>query len=159
MRSAVLSGGVSLRSHSSTVAPPLENLLLESFKSNSAVKDWGKRLSRRVHSSSRRKACRASPQSGRLLHFGVLRFTGADSLSFLQGQLSNDTRRLEEGRNLYERSVLRYRLGPFWGPLAYHLSRFSTINRWGRSFVTNTRLGHYIFSKFSVKFGGMVWVR
>ncbi len=66
---------------------------------------------------------------------------------------------LEEGRNLYERSVLRYRLGPFWGPLAYHLSRFSAINKWGRSFVTNTRLGHYIFSKFSVKFGGMVWVR
>jgi radical SAM superfamily enzyme YgiQ (UPF0313 family) len=66
---------------------------------------------------------------------------------------------LEEGRNLYERSVLRYRLGPFWGPIAYHLSRFPAINKWGRSFVTNTRLGHYIFSKFSVKFGGMVWVR
>jgi len=40
------------------------------------------------------------PQSGRLQHLGVLRFTGADSLSFLQGQLSNDTRRLAENRTL-----------------------------------------------------------
>jgi folate-binding protein YgfZ len=39
----------------------------------------------------------AQPQSGRLLHLGVLRFTGPDSLSFLQGQVSNDTRRLTEG--------------------------------------------------------------
>jgi folate-binding protein YgfZ len=37
------------------------------------------------------------PQSGRLRHLGVLRFTGPDSLSFLQGQVSNDTRRLTEG--------------------------------------------------------------
>jgi folate-binding protein YgfZ len=43
----------------------------------------------------------APPQSGHLLHFGVLRFTGPDSLSFLQGQVSSDTRRLEEGRNLF----------------------------------------------------------
>jgi folate-binding protein YgfZ len=42
----------------------------------------------------------APPLSGRLLHFGILRFTGPDALSFLQGQVSNDTRRLEEGRNL-----------------------------------------------------------
>ena len=39
----------------------------------------------------------AQPQSGRLPHLGVLRFTGPDSLSFLQGQVSNDTRRLTEG--------------------------------------------------------------
>jgi folate-binding protein YgfZ len=39
----------------------------------------------------------ALPQSGRLPHLGVLRFTGPDSLSFLQGQVSNDTRRLAEG--------------------------------------------------------------
>jgi folate-binding protein YgfZ len=39
-------------------------------------------------------------QSGRLPHFGVLRFTGPDSSSFLQGQVSNDTRRLEEGRSM-----------------------------------------------------------
>ena len=58
----------------------------------------------------------ATPQSGRLLHFGVLRFTGPDSLSFLQGQLSNDTRRLEEGRNLLaaysnpQGRVLKYEL-------------------------------------------------
>ncbi len=37
------------------------------------------------------------PHSGRLHHLGVLRFTGPDSLSFLQGQVSNDTRRLSEG--------------------------------------------------------------
>jgi anaerobic magnesium-protoporphyrin IX monomethyl ester cyclase len=66
---------------------------------------------------------------------------------------------LERGRNLYERSVLRYRLGPFFGAIAYFLSRLPAINKFGRSFVTNTKLGHYIFSKFSVKFGGMVWVR
>jgi hypothetical protein len=66
---------------------------------------------------------------------------------------------LERGRNLYERSVLRYRLGPFFGGIAYFLSRLPAINKFGRSFVTNTKLGHYIFSKFSVKFGGMVWVR
>jgi radical SAM superfamily enzyme YgiQ (UPF0313 family) len=66
---------------------------------------------------------------------------------------------LERGRNLYERSVLRYRLGKFFGTIAFYLSRSPLINRWGRSFVTNTRLGHYIFSKFSLKFGGMVWLR
>jgi tRNA-modifying protein YgfZ len=42
----------------------------------------------------------APPQSGRLPHFGVLRFTGPDSLSFLQGQVSNDTRRLAESQSL-----------------------------------------------------------
>jgi folate-binding protein YgfZ len=42
----------------------------------------------------------APPQSGRLPHLGVLRFTGPDSLSFLQGQVSNDTRRLAENRGL-----------------------------------------------------------
>jgi anaerobic magnesium-protoporphyrin IX monomethyl ester cyclase len=66
---------------------------------------------------------------------------------------------LEKGRNLYERSVLRYRLGKFFGTIAYTLSRMPFVNKWGRSFVTNTRLGHFIFSKFSTKFGGMVWVR
>ena len=66
---------------------------------------------------------------------------------------------LEKGRNLYEWSVLRYRLGHFVGTFAYYLSRLPMINRWGRSFVTNTQLGHTIFSKFSEKFGGMVWVR
>jgi folate-binding protein YgfZ len=39
----------------------------------------------------------AQTQSGRLRHLGVLRFTGPDSLSFLQGQVSNDTRPLTEG--------------------------------------------------------------
>jgi tRNA-modifying protein YgfZ len=42
----------------------------------------------------------APPQSGRLPHFGVLRFTGPDSLSFLQGQVSSDTRRLAESQSL-----------------------------------------------------------
>ena len=40
------------------------------------------------------------PQSGRLLHLGVLRFTGPDSSSFLQGQVSNDTRRIADGQSL-----------------------------------------------------------
>ena len=39
----------------------------------------------------------STPQSGRLPHLGVLRFTGPDSLSFLQGQVSNDTRALSAG--------------------------------------------------------------
>lgn len=42
----------------------------------------------------------APPQSGRLLHLGVLRFTGPDSSSFLQGQVSNDTRRIADGQSL-----------------------------------------------------------
>lgn len=36
----------------------------------------------------------ASTSFGRLRHLGVLRFTGADALSFLQGQVSNDMQRL-----------------------------------------------------------------
>jgi hypothetical protein len=42
----------------------------------------------------------SEPQSGRLPHLGILRFTGPDSLSFLQGQVSNDTRRLSSGNPL-----------------------------------------------------------
>jgi len=38
----------------------------------------------------------ASASSGRLAHLGILRFTGADALSFLQGQVSNDTQRLTD---------------------------------------------------------------
>jgi folate-binding protein YgfZ len=38
--------------------------------------------------------------SGRLLHLGLLRFSGADRFTFLQGQLSNDTRRLAAGKPL-----------------------------------------------------------
>jgi folate-binding protein YgfZ len=34
--------------------------------------------------------------SGRLAHLGILRFSGADALSFLQGQVSNDTQPLRE---------------------------------------------------------------
>lgn len=41
-----------------------------------------------------------SAASGRLAYLGILRFTGADTLSFLQGQLSNDTQRLNEGTPL-----------------------------------------------------------
>src|ERR1700722_20051898 len=43
----------------------------------------------------------ASPRPGRLHHLGVLRFTGPDSVSFLQGQVSNDTRRLAEGQCVF----------------------------------------------------------
>jgi tRNA-modifying protein YgfZ len=42
----------------------------------------------------------ASASSGRLTHLGVLRFTGADALAFLQGQVSNDTQRLTENTPL-----------------------------------------------------------
>ena len=42
----------------------------------------------------------AIPPSGRLPHLGALRFTGPDSLSFLQGQVSNDTRPLAEKQSL-----------------------------------------------------------
>lgn len=38
--------------------------------------------------------------SGRLAHLGLLRFTGADARSFLQGQLSNDTDLLAQGRTV-----------------------------------------------------------
>jgi folate-binding protein YgfZ len=37
-------------------------------------------------------------QSGRLAHLGLIRIKGPDAQSFLQGQVSNDTRRLAEGR-------------------------------------------------------------
>jgi folate-binding protein YgfZ len=43
---------------------------------------------------------RAIPASGRLFHLGALRFSGPDSLSFLQGQVSNDTRPLAQGRGI-----------------------------------------------------------
>jgi tRNA-modifying protein YgfZ len=39
-------------------------------------------------------------QPTRLAHLGVLRFSGVDSLSFLQGQVSNDTKRLAEKKPL-----------------------------------------------------------
>jgi hypothetical protein len=38
----------------------------------------------------------AAAASGRLAHLGILRFSGADALTFLQGQISNDTQRLTE---------------------------------------------------------------
>ncbi|MGO9036552.1 MAG: YgfZ/GcvT domain-containing protein [Steroidobacteraceae bacterium] len=37
------------------------------------------------------------PASGQLHHMGLLRFSGPDALVFLQGQVSNDTRRLSAG--------------------------------------------------------------
>ena len=40
------------------------------------------------------------PTTSRLPHLGLLRFSGPDAQSFLQGQVSNDTRRLAEGRSL-----------------------------------------------------------
>src|SRR6202035_4933145 len=42
----------------------------------------------------------ASASSGRLTHLGVLRFTAADALPFLQGQVSNDTQRLTQNTPL-----------------------------------------------------------
>jgi len=40
------------------------------------------------------------PASGLLPHIGLLRFTGPDAHAFLQGQVSNDVRRLSEGSPL-----------------------------------------------------------
>jgi folate-binding protein YgfZ len=42
----------------------------------------------------------AAPASGSLPYLGVIRFAGPDAASFLQGQLSNDTRRLAAGATL-----------------------------------------------------------
>jgi tRNA-modifying protein YgfZ len=39
--------------------------------------------------------------SGHLSHFGILRFSGPDALSFLQGQISNDTNRLADRSSLF----------------------------------------------------------
>ena len=39
-------------------------------------------------------------ESGLLPHLAIMRFTGPDAQSFLQGQVSNDTRRLAENRSL-----------------------------------------------------------
>jgi hypothetical protein len=41
-----------------------------------------------------------TPSLGRLSQFGLVRFSGPDNLSFLQGQLSNDTNRLTAGAPL-----------------------------------------------------------
>ena len=38
----------------------------------------------------------SSHSASRLAHLGILRFSGADALPFLQGQVSNDTQRLNE---------------------------------------------------------------
>jgi folate-binding protein YgfZ len=43
----------------------------------------------------------AALASGRLSHLGILRFSGPDALSFLQGQISNDTNRLAERSSLF----------------------------------------------------------
>jgi len=42
-----------------------------------------------------------SAQSARLPHLGILRFSGADALSFLQGQISNDTQQLTENTPVF----------------------------------------------------------
>jgi folate-binding protein YgfZ len=50
--------------------------------------------------STRAPTGNATPALGRLSQFGLVRFSGPDSLSFLQGQLSNDTNRLAAGAPL-----------------------------------------------------------
>ena len=42
-----------------------------------------------------------SAAPARLPHLGVLRFSGSDALSFLQGQISNDAQRLAHGKPLF----------------------------------------------------------
>jgi len=51
-------------------------------------------------SGTRAPAGNAAPSLGRLSQFGLARFSGPDNLSFLQGQLSNDTNRLTVGAPL-----------------------------------------------------------
>lgn len=65
---------------------------------------------------------------------------------------------LRLGYKLYERSILRYRLGHALGTLAYWVTRIQLVHWAGRRLVTNTRLGAMIFDKLGVKFGGMVWL-
>ena len=43
----------------------------------------------------------ASARSARLPHLGILRFSGADALTFLQGQISNDTQGLTENKTVF----------------------------------------------------------
>jgi tRNA-modifying protein YgfZ len=43
----------------------------------------------------------AASASGRISHLGILRFTGPDASSFLQGQISNDTNRLTDRSPLF----------------------------------------------------------
>lgn len=66
---------------------------------------------------------------------------------------------LRQGRAINEWSVLRHRMGKTLGAIAFYVTRWKFLHRMGRTFVTNTRIGHYIFSSLSSRFGGMVWVR
>jgi folate-binding protein YgfZ len=50
--------------------------------------------------STRGPEATAAPTLGTLSQFGLVRFSGPDNLSFLQGQLSNDTNRLTVGAPL-----------------------------------------------------------
>src|SRR6202051_5035461 len=50
--------------------------------------------------STRAPTDNATPVLGRLSQFGLVRFSGPDNLSFLQGQLSNDANRLTAGAPL-----------------------------------------------------------
>src|ERR1700690_3155051 len=69
----------------------------------------------------------SKPQSGRLLHLGLLRFTGPDSLSFLQGQVSNDTRRLSGGDPLLAAYSSPQGRGLAGRPLVPHSSGVAAI--------------------------------
>ena len=91
-----------------------------------------------------------------------------DDLSFSAGEPIFETEQftseqrmkvLKMGQQLDERTVLRFRLGRVLGSIAYGLTRIPPIHAFGQFIVTNTSLGQRIFSWFSVKFGGMVWVR
>ena len=53
-----------------------------------------------VYPSHETMIAASTPASGRLRHYGLLRFLGADAISFLQGQLSNDMRQLAAGSPL-----------------------------------------------------------
>ena len=53
---------------------------------------------------------------------------------------------LRQGFELYERNVLKYRLGKFLGTAAFYGSRISVANGLGRRFVTDTRVGRALFN-------------
>src|SRR5262249_20694584 len=64
---------------------------------------------------------------------------------------------LRQGYKLYERRILRYRLGATLGLAAYLLTRLPPVHRLGRA-VVYTKSGWRIFNKLGRRFGGMVWL-
>ena len=101
-------------------------------------------------------------------HARLLQPDFLEDVTYHSGEIIYDTpeftreERLEVlgmGHRLYEKSMMTYRMGPALGTLVFHATRFKLLHWIGRNFVYSTRLGRWLFSKLSLKFGGMVWVR